>query len=260
MKARHRERWALGLTGLGLVALFEMWPELDLQLASLLYADAGSFPGGDLLWVQVLYRGTPWVGRLAFLASAIVLLVACWRWADVPRKLWRRAAAVQLVLLLGIGLVVHAAFKEQWGRPRPYELRAFAGDHAYVAALRPGGGCKSNCSFVSGHAATGFGLVSMAMFGTRSRRRKWFGVALGCGLVIGLGRMVQGGHFLSDILFAGWMMWAVTVLVREGWLRTLLWRRGLSVVRASPADVTPSQTEQVRIHNTVMKASQTPSE
>ena len=98
----------------------------------------------------------------------------------------------------------------------------------------------------------------MAMFSPRSRRRKWFGVALGCGLVIGLGRMVQGGHFLSDILFAGWMMWAVTVLVREGWLRTLLWRRVLSVVRASPADVTPFQTEQVRIHNTVMKASQTP--
>jgi hypothetical protein len=76
MRARHRERWALGYTGLGLVALFETWPELDLLLASLLYADAGTFPGADLLWVQVLYRGTPWVGRLAFLASAIVLLLA----------------------------------------------------------------------------------------------------------------------------------------------------------------------------------------
>jgi hypothetical protein len=54
MRARHRERWALGFTGLGLVALFETWPELDLLLASLLYADAGTFPGADLLWVQVL--------------------------------------------------------------------------------------------------------------------------------------------------------------------------------------------------------------
>lgn len=257
MKARVRERWALGGTGLGLVAVFESWPLLDLHIADGFHAGAGDFPGRQLIWVQAAYLGTPWLGRALFLLSGVLLLCAFWSSAGVSRRIWRRAAAVHLVMLLGIGLVVHAVFKEQWGRPRPYELQAFAGDHAYVAALRPGGGCKSNCSFVSGHAATGFGLVSMAMFSPRSRRRKWFGVALGCGLVIGLGRMVQGGHFLSDILFAGWMMWAVTVLVREGWLRTLLWRRGLSVVRASPADVTPFQTEQVRIHNTVMKASQT---
>jgi len=225
MKARHRERCALGLTGLGLVALFEIWPELDLQLAALLYADAGSFSGADLLWVQVLYRGTPWLGRLAFLASAIVLLVACWRWVDVPRKLWRRAAAVQLVMLLGIGLVVHAAFKEQWGRPRPYELQVFAGEHAYVPALRPTGHCRGNCSFVSGHAATGFALLSLAMFAPRSRRRRWFVWAVGSGLLIGAGRMLQGGHFLSDVLFAGWFMWVVTALVREAWLRVVRWRR-----------------------------------
>jgi lipid A 4'-phosphatase len=226
MKARHRERRALGLTGLALVALFEIWPELDLHLAALLYADAGSFPGADLLWVQVLYRGTPWLGRLAFLASAIVLLVACWRRADVPRKLWRRAAAVQLVMLLGIGLVVHAAFKEQWGRPRPYELQVFAGEHAYVPALRPTGPCRGNCSFVSGHAATGFALLSLAMFAPRSRRRRWFVWAVGSGLLIGAGRMLQGGHFLSDVLFAGWFMWMVTALVREAWLWVVHWRRG----------------------------------
>jgi membrane-associated PAP2 superfamily phosphatase len=195
-------------------------------LAALLYAGAGSFSGADLLWVQVLYRGTPWLGRLAFLASAIVLLVAFWRWADVPRKLWRRAAAVQLVILLGIGLVVHAAFKEQWGRPRPYELQVFAGEHAYVPALRPTGPCRGNCSFVSGHAATGFALLSLAMFAPRSRRRRWFVWAVGSGLLIGAGRMLQGGHFLSDVLFAGWFMWVVTALVRDAWLWVVHWRRG----------------------------------
>ena len=33
MKARHRERWALALTGLMLVALFESMPMLDLWVA-----------------------------------------------------------------------------------------------------------------------------------------------------------------------------------------------------------------------------------
>ena len=260
MKARVRERWALGLTGLALVVLFEAWPLLDLHIANNFHSGAGDFPGRHLVWVQASYLGTPWLGRALFVLSGVLLLCALFSSVGVSRRIWRRAAAVHLVMLLGIGLVVHAAFKEQWGRPRPYELQAFAGDHAFVAPLRPGGACKTNCSFVSGHAATGFALLSLAMFGTRSRRRKWFGVALTSGLVIGLGRMVQGGHFLSDILFAGWLMWAVTVLVREGWLRTLLWRRRRhAAAQALPVSLVSPPTQLVSIHNTVINPSQTAS-
>lgn len=259
MKTRIRERWALGLTGLGLTALFESWPLLDLRIAQVFHASGGDFPGRHMVWVQAAYLGTPWLGRALFLLSGVLLLGALWSAARVPRRIWRRAAAVHLVMLLGIGLIVHAVFKEQWGRPRPYELQAFAGDQAFVAALRPGGACKTNCSFVSGHAATGFALVSLAMFGTRSRRRKWFCVALCSGLAIGLGRMVQGGHFLSDILFAGWLIWAVHVLVREGWLRTLLWRRGRQVVISEALSrVARPPRERARIHTTVTNPSQTP--
>jgi hypothetical protein len=43
--------------------------------------------------------------------------------------------------------------------------------------------------------------------------------------------MLQGGHFLSDVLFAGWFMWVVTALVREAWLWVVRWRRGRRRVR-----------------------------
>jgi len=231
VKARHRERWALGLTGLGLVALFEGLPMLDLQMASLFHGGAGDFPWAGQLWVQALYHGTPWLGRTLFLGTALVLVLTWLRPSRAVRSQWRRVAAVHLVMLLGVGLVVHLAFKERWGRPRPYEITAFAGAHAYVPALRPGGPCRGNCSFVSGHAATGFALVSLATFSTRSRRRKWFLWALCGGLLIGAGRVVQGGHFVSDVLFAGWFMWVVTALVREAWLRVALWRRSRDVRR-----------------------------
>lgn len=225
MKARHRERWGLALTGLSLVALFEALPMLDLWITGYLHAGQGSFPASDWRWVQALYQVTPWVGRALFLGSAVFLVWSCWRGRAPPRWQWRRAAALHLVFLLGLGLVVHAVFKERWGRPRPYEVQAFAGAHAYVPALRPGGTCEGNCSFVSGHAATGFALVSLGMFASRARRRWWFSLALCSGMLIGAGRVLQGGHFISDVLFAGWLMWAVTVLVRETWLRTALLRR-----------------------------------
>jgi membrane-associated PAP2 superfamily phosphatase len=242
MKARHRERWGLALTGLALVVLFEMLPLLDLWVASRFHAGQGHFPASSWLWVQTLYHVTPWIGRALFLGSAWLLLRACWRGRAPARWQWRRAAALHLVLLLGLGLVVHAVFKERWGRPRPYEVQAFAGTHTYVPALRPGGTCQRNCSFVSGHAATGFALVSLGMFSARARRRRWFGVALCSGLLIGAGRVLQGGHFISDVLFAGWLMWAVTVLTREAWLRTTLRRR---MQRRRPKLDLPASTERL---------------
>jgi membrane-associated PAP2 superfamily phosphatase len=225
MKARLRERWGLAATGVALMVLFEGLPMLDLQIALMLHTPEASFFWRDLVWVQASYRGTPWIGRLMFVITILILLAAAWKTFGVPRQVWRRAAALHLVMLIGLGLVVHAVFKEQWGRPRPYELKMFAGEHQYVPAMRPVGPCQSNCSFVSGHAATGFSLVALGMFAPRRRRQQWFAIAGLCGVFIGLGRMVQGGHFLSDILFAGWLMWATTALIREIWLRMTLRRR-----------------------------------
>jgi len=233
MKARHREAWALAITGAVLVLLFEAMPWVDLDIATAFHAGQGSFPAGQWLWVQALYRGTPWVGRTIFLATGVVLLIAWWRPALVSRRLWRRAAALHLVFLLGLGGVVHLALKEQWGRPRPYELSAFAGGQDFAPALRPASACRTNCSFVSGHAATGFAIVGLGMFAPRHWRRRWFFLALTLGLAIGAGRMLQGGHFLSDVLFAGWCMWAVAALVRQVWLRITLRRRQAASMQAS---------------------------
>ena len=238
MKARLRERRGLILTGLLLLIVFEALPWLDVWVAMQFYAGEGVFPSSDLSWVKASYLATPWVGRLLFLGTALMLILAgCRLWA-FPRWQRRRAVALHLVLLLGLGLVVHAGFKEHWGRPRPHQVQLFAGAHAYVPALRPGGACDSNCSFVSGHAATGFAVLALGLFSARSARRRWFVVAACSGLLIGMGRMLQGSHFLSDILFAGWLMWAVTVVVREGWLRAALWglrRRRLRQSQFSPA-------------------------
>jgi membrane-associated PAP2 superfamily phosphatase len=81
-------------------------------------------------------------------------------------------------------------------------------------------------------------VLALGLFSARAVRRRWFVVAACSGLLIGMGRMLQGSHFLSDILFAGWLMWAVTVVVREGWLRAALWglrRRRLRQSQFSPA-------------------------
>jgi len=44
------------------------------------------------------------------------------------------------------------------------------------------------------------------------------------GLLIGAVRIAQGGHFLSDVVFAGWAVWLTYVLIRQIWLRLRLRR------------------------------------
>jgi membrane-associated phospholipid phosphatase len=71
--------------------------------------------------------------------------------------------------------------------------------------------CPSNCSFVSGHAALGFSLVAFAfLFPPGDMRRRVTVAALAIGTVIGLGRIAQGAHFLSDVVYAGLLVYGTT--------------------------------------------------
>ena len=42
---------------------------------------------------------------------------------------------------------------------------------------------------------------------------------MAAGGLVGLARMVEGRHFLGDIVFGGLIIWAVCLLLREAWLR-----------------------------------------
>lgn len=223
-RARNRECLAWWTAAALLLAVFGAVPELDIWVSRRVHAGGGEFPLAQLAWVQGLYHLTPWVGRGLFVVSLVILAVAAIR-VPVSRRIWRRAGALALVLLLGLGGVVHGLFKENWGRPRPHQVQEFAGSRSYVPALRPGGECSRNCSFVSGHAATGFGLIALGLFSCRARRRTWFLIAMSTGLMVGAGRVLQGGHFLSDVLFAGLIMWGVAMATRAVWLRIVCWRR-----------------------------------
>ena len=81
----------------------------------------------------------------------------------------------------------------------------------YVPPLSIGN--QSGRSFVSNHAAAGFYIVAFA-FLLRGQRRRWMyagGVFLGT--AIGMVRVMQGGHFASDIIFAGLiMLWIIHLL------------------------------------------------
>jgi lipid A 4'-phosphatase len=235
-------------------ALFLFAPEIDLATSRLFYDAKGGFVLSDWPPVIVLYRA---VLSISWGLLILVGLGAAWLFL-LGRPLWRldRKALVFLVVSMAVapGLLANSLLKDHWGRARPVQVEAFGGPHRFTPALLPVAECDENCSFVSGHAALGFALVGFAFLLRPGRtRRGWIAVAIGFGALVGLGRIAQGAHFLSDVVFAGLLVYGVTALLhwwivqRDGlapppfarlgrWIgrNRTVWAAG-RVVRASPA-------------------------
>lgn len=123
-----------------------------------------------------------------------------------------------LVLVIDPGLLVNTLLKDQWGRPRPRDLVEFGGDYRYERPLQMDTESPGK-SFPCGHATMGFYFLALAMVLRRDKRRLSAYVlafALLYGSLIGLARMAQGGHFLSDVIWAGALVWLVSFLLFRG--------------------------------------------
>lgn len=227
LKTRHQELLAFALCLALATVVFELWPRLDLAVSAQFF-DGRSFMGNEWDWALLIYHGVPRLGSsLVALALVLALLPLLGRWGRqrVPRWLQRRAIASLWVVALGVGLVVHNGLKDNWGRPRPKDVQAFGGPKVYQPPLQHSDQCDRNCSFVSGHAAAGFALIGLGLFGSRRTRWRWWTVGLLTGSLIGLGRIVQGGHFFGDIVFCMLVLWLVCLMLRAAWLRVRLRRR-----------------------------------
>jgi lipid A 4'-phosphatase len=196
----------------GTVALFTLYPQIDIAVSSLFRDPASGFTVGQLFAVRVLHEGWDIAARTVALALAIYL-GASFVWKSLAARGRRRAAAfLLLALLIGPGLLVNT-LKNTWGRARPMTVVELGGDKRFTPALVPSDQCPRNCSFTSGHAAFGFWWMAPA-FVDRRRRGMWLALGLALGLGIGLVRIAQGGHFLSDVLFSGWIVFGTMLALR----------------------------------------------
>jgi lipid A 4'-phosphatase len=177
--------------------------DADLAFSRLFYAqDKGWHYGDANLWRFLYdYGNVP-----AFVLAGSGLLVFCLGFV-VPRIADRRRIGLFLVLflILGPGLVVNTVFKDHWGRPRPADTRGLGGTETFLPVWVKGAAGHGK-SFPSGNASVGFFVFAPFFFlRGKGNKKAFFFLALGIlyGLLVGLGRIIQGGHFLSDVLWSG---------------------------------------------------------
>ncbi len=197
---RHLDLLLLFAIGVLLVA----FPRIDIAFAGLFYDPFDGFYLRENPFVRLVFNGVSWITRTV-VVSLVLFLLAAWtirrRHRFFSRQ--RRAALyLLLVMIIGPGLLVNTVFKDQWGRARPSQIEEFGGTKQFTRAAIPADQCEKNCSFVSGHASVGFFFLSFSFVWPR-RRVLWFAAGAGLGLGIGLVRMMQGGHFISDVIFCG---------------------------------------------------------
>ncbi len=220
LKARHRRLWPAWLLLLACVLLFLVWPELDLIVTRYFFDPLNQeFPANALPWVKWVYDDTPvinqWLGLL--MLSALLLQWIRPGWPGLRAR--RSMCAWLLVVCIGLGFTVDWVLKDHFGRPHPYQTHVFTGDQDFVPAFHYRPLCEVNCSFVSGHAAGGFVWMAWGMWGWRRRRQAWLLAGVAAGGFFGAARIMQGGHFLSDVVFSGWVIWLSMQAIRTVWLR-----------------------------------------
>ena len=86
-----------------------------------------------------------------------------------------------------------------WGRARPNDILELGGTNLFSPWYQISKQCSLNCSFVSGDAAVGFSLI---VFYFLIKKEIYLWLALFFGLVIGTIRIMEGGHFFSDVIFS----------------------------------------------------------
>jgi lipid A 4'-phosphatase len=195
------------VTGLAL----GLFPLIDLRVAQILKdsvfaAGLSSTLREFAFWVEILLIAPP------VTALMIKLLL------PHTKMLMSGCAIVFLTasLILGPGLLVNVTLKNHWGRPRPGHIVQFGGDQHFVAWWDPRGECQRNCSFVSGEASSAFWTIAPAALAPPAWRALAYSAAIAFGTIISASRLMMGGHFLSDTIFAGvftflviWLMYAL---------------------------------------------------
>jgi lipid A 4'-phosphatase len=200
--------------------VFELAPSVDTTVSGWFYRPKDGFWLRNMLPLRIVYYGTRVVTAVVAIGLLGTLAWASASKQDVARA-WRGAAAFALIsLALGPGLLAHA-IKDYDGRARPAATIDFGGTKVYTPPWRPAANCDHNCSFVSAHAIVGFWFVTGAWIWPKQRRWWWIG-GIAAGAIIGLVRIAQGGHYVSDVLGAFGLVWgtnaALAALFRwRGW-------------------------------------------
>lgn len=160
-----------------------------------------------------------WIKYTVILTACIAAAMLVLTWF-LPELRAHRASLLFVVLAMTLAPLTVTGLKQVTDRPCPWDLAEFGGELQYFHLLetRTEAHAPGLC-FPAGHASTGFALLAFHVVAVRQRRPRLARAALiagmGAGLLLGIGRIAQGAHFLSHVLWSGLVCWLVMLALHQ---------------------------------------------
>ena len=209
--------------------VFGLFPRLDIAIARPFYSFIDIHKNTfslrlrpDMMLVHLIALRAGFLMVVPAVVALVLKLI-------LPRRrmLISGRAVVFLIatMVLGPGLLVNVALKDHWGRPRPIDIVQYGGTQHFVPWWDPRGDCPDNCSFVSGDVATAAWTLAPAALAPPQWRVLAYGAAFAFTAAMAAMRIIAGGHFFTDTVFAGvftfLIIWLMYGLIYR-WPRTRL--------------------------------------
>jgi lipid A 4'-phosphatase len=184
--------------------LFAVYARLDIAISALFYQHRMNlFVVNAQPWVMDSRSAARWIIALIVAPACLAII----RKVIMPKRRMligaRAAVFLVITMALGPGLLTNLILKDHWGRARPIDITELGGTFRFTAWWDPRGDCPTNCSFVAGEPSGAFWTLAPAALAPPQWRLLAYGGALVFGSAIGLLRIAGGGHFFSDVVFAG---------------------------------------------------------
>jgi membrane-associated PAP2 superfamily phosphatase len=210
-------RWLIipALLALALL-LIDAATDMDRSVTRLIFdRSAAAFPLRSNFWLDVVMHH--WAKYAVATVGCIVLAIYVLTFL-LPGFRKERRLLFFIVLALSLAPLSVTLGKAASVRHCPWDVDEFGGLVPYTRLLEPKAtNVEPGHCFPAGHASTGFALLAFyfAAYARRMRRMEPVALALGiaAGLGLGFGRVLQGAHFASHVLWSGLLCWIVIVVL-----------------------------------------------
>lgn len=174
---------------------------------------AGVFPLRYDSFLEVFAH--QWMKQLVIVVACCVIAM-CLLSFVLPELKPQRRLLLFLSLSLTLAPLAVVLLKAASARHCPWDLLDYGGfaPHLTLFDAAPPGLTPGHC-FPAGHASTGFCLMAFYFACRATGRPRLARIALAAGVIggfaLGLGRVAQGAHFVSHVLWSGLTCWVVIV-------------------------------------------------
>lgn len=199
--------------------LFIIFPYIDIWFSSLFFIkNKFIFSNNKIIKIidyTVEYGGIAlWVGFVSYLGIKDLK-------RNGLRDIFKPGIKRKLLYISLVGLIGSVGFvqgiKMYTRRCRPNLVEFFGGIEKFTKVFTQNTApIYEKCvSFVSGHSAVGFLIFSIAFLYSASdiRRKKYILIGMLVGTSFGFVRIVQGKHFISDVIFSGYVVYFTALIL-----------------------------------------------